>query len=69
MARPGDRPWEWRTIALVVVTAMGLRHEQRQRLDPRVERILQKGAYTREELIALVRDRVRGCADDRDNGE
>jgi CheY-like chemotaxis protein len=48
----------WRAIPIVVVTAKDLSHEDRQRLNGYVERILQKGAYGREQLLAEVRDLV-----------
>lgn len=54
-----DRIPEWREIPVVVITAMDLTREQRQRLERRVERVLQKGAYTREELVDLVREKVQ----------
>ncbi len=53
-----DRHEEWRDIPVVVITAMDLTNEQREQLGGRVERILQKGAYTRDELIDIVRDKV-----------
>jgi signal transduction histidine kinase/CheY-like chemotaxis protein len=48
----------WRTIPIVVVTAKDLTDEDRLRLNGYVEKILQKGAYTREELLAQIRDLV-----------
>jgi GAF domain-containing protein/DNA-binding response OmpR family regulator len=48
----------WRAIPIVVVTAKDLSHDDRQRLNGYVERILQKGAYGREQLLAEVRDLV-----------
>ena len=53
-----DRHEEWRDIPVVVITAMDLTNEQREQLGGRVERILQKGAYTRDELIDIVRAKV-----------
>jgi len=41
----------WRSIPVVVVTAKDLTPEDRQRLNGYVEQILQKGAYSREELL------------------
>jgi CheY-like chemotaxis protein len=49
---------EWRSIPIIVVTAKELTPEDRQRLNGSVERILQKGAYSREELIGEVRDLI-----------
>ncbi len=45
---------DWRTIPVVVITAKDLTAEERQRLSGSVERILMKGAYRREELLAEV---------------
>ena len=47
---------EWRTIPVVVVTAKDLTPEERQRLSGHVEKILQKTAYRREDLLREVRD-------------
>jgi len=46
---------EWRSIPVVVLTAQDLSAEDRLRLSNSVERIIQKGGYTREELLAEVR--------------
>jgi CheY-like chemotaxis protein/anti-sigma regulatory factor (Ser/Thr protein kinase) len=51
----------WRAIPIVVVTAKELTADDRQRLNGYVERILQKGAYTRDTLLAEVRDLVAAC--------
>jgi CheY-like chemotaxis protein len=48
----------WRSIPVIVITAKELTPEERQRLNGSVEKILQKGAYTREDLIGEVRDLV-----------
>jgi hypothetical protein len=53
-----DAEEAWRDIPVVVITAMDLSAEQRDQLGQRVERILQKGAYSRDELIELVREKV-----------
>ncbi|MBI4494086.1 MAG: response regulator, partial [Chloroflexi bacterium] len=52
---------EWQSIPVVVVTAKDLTTEDRLRLNGYVERILQKGSYSREELLGEVRDRVAAC--------
>jgi CheY-like chemotaxis protein/anti-sigma regulatory factor (Ser/Thr protein kinase) len=52
---------EWRSIPVVVVTAQDLTPEDRRRLNGYVEKILQKGAYSREELLAEIRDLVAAC--------
>ena len=49
---------DWCSIPVIVVTAKELSAEDRQRLNGSVEKILQKGAYSREELIREVRDLV-----------
>jgi CheY-like chemotaxis protein len=50
-----------RTIPIIVVTAMELTPVDRERLNGGVQRILQKGGYTREALLAEVRDMVVAC--------
>lgn len=52
---------EWRTIPIVVVTAMNLTEKERQQLNGSVIQILQKGAYTRDQLLSEVRDLVTTC--------
>jgi signal transduction histidine kinase/CheY-like chemotaxis protein/HAMP domain-containing protein len=48
----------WRSIPVVVLTAKDLTLDDHQRLNGYVERILQKGAYSREELLREVRKLV-----------
>ena len=48
----------WRAIPIVVVTAKDLTDDDRERLNGHVEKILQKGAHGREQLLAEVRDLV-----------
>jgi CheY-like chemotaxis protein len=48
----------WRDIPIVVVTAKDLSLEERRRLNGYVERVLQKGALSREALLRDVRDLV-----------
>jgi len=50
---------DWQAIPVIVITAKELSAEDRQRLNGSVEKILQKGAYGREELIREVRDLVK----------
>ncbi len=54
---------EWKSIPVVVVTAKDLTLQDRARLNGQVGLILQKGSYSREELIrettALVSSRVK----------
>ncbi|MBT3380806.1 MAG: response regulator [Lentisphaerae bacterium] len=49
---------EWRSIPVVVVTGAGLTPEDQARLDGYVADVLQKGEFTRERLVTLVRDLV-----------
>ncbi|MFP4317889.1 MAG: response regulator [Phormidium sp.] len=49
---------QWRTVPVVVVTAMELTASDRQRLDGCVVHILEKGTATREELLHEVRERL-----------
>ena len=48
----------WRTIPVVVLTAKDLTPDDRQRLNGYVERLLQKGTYSQEELLREVRNVV-----------
>ncbi|QDG50730.1 response regulator [Persicimonas caeni] len=48
-----ERP-EWKDIPVVVVTAADLTVEERTRLNNQVNRILGKGAYTKDQLLAEV---------------
>ncbi len=45
----------WRDIPILVVTAKDLSDEDRKRLNGQVLGVLQKGAYTRDELLAEIR--------------
>jgi CheY-like chemotaxis protein len=49
---------EWRAIPIVVITARDLSRADRERLNGSVQKILQKGAYGRDQLLAQVRDLV-----------
>jgi CheY-like chemotaxis protein len=51
----------WREIPVVIITAKELTAEDRRRLNGYVEKILQKGAYTREALLREVGDLVAAC--------
>ncbi len=51
----------WQSIPIVVVTAKDLTPDDRRRLNGTVEQILQKGGYTREELLREIRDLVAAC--------
>ncbi len=61
---------EWRTIPVVVVTSKDISAEDRLRLNSYVEKIIQRGQHSREELLEevrrLVEDRVRkGASENR----
>ncbi len=49
---------EWETIPVIVVTAKNLTDADRNMLSGKVAQVLEKGAYTRDELIRLVRNLV-----------
>ena len=51
----------WRNIPVVVLTAMDLTAEERNRLSGSVRKIMQKGATSREDLLAEVRELVAAC--------
>ena len=51
----------WRGIPIIVITAKDLTPEDHQRLTGYVERILQKGAESREALLHEVRELVAAC--------
>jgi len=57
----------WRTIPVLVITAKDLTPEERMKLNGWVEQVLQKGAYSREELLADVRALVRASVDHADD--
>jgi GAF domain-containing protein/CheY-like chemotaxis protein len=48
----------WRAIPVVVITARDLSGDDRERLNGHVEKILQKGTYDRDQLLAEVRELV-----------
>ncbi len=41
----------WQPVPIIVLTAMDLTHEERSHLNGSVQKILQKGAYSRQELL------------------
>jgi len=53
---------EWRSIPIVVVTALDLSTEERRRLSGYVEKILQKEGDSHEELLHQLRDLLDDCA-------
>jgi len=52
---------EWRHIPVIVVTAKDLSGADRDRLNGMVEDVLEKNAYSREDLLARVREAVASC--------
>jgi CheY-like chemotaxis protein len=52
---------EWSDIPVVVITAKELTPDDRARLNGSVERVLLKGACSRQELLKKVRDMVAAC--------
>jgi CheY-like chemotaxis protein len=53
---------EWRATPVVVLTSKDLSPEERLRLNGNVEKILQKGAFSRDALLREVRKVVAQCA-------
>jgi CheY-like chemotaxis protein len=49
---------DWQSIPVVVITAMNLTEAERQQLNGSVTQILQKSAYSRDELLRQVRNLV-----------
>ncbi|MHC4414909.1 MAG: response regulator [Planctomycetota bacterium] len=52
----------WRDIPITVVTAKDLTDQERKELSGEVEMVLEKGAYSREQLLEQVRDLVTTCS-------
>jgi CheY-like chemotaxis protein len=46
----------WRSIPVIVITAKDLTAQERSRLSGHVQAILQKGGYSRQELLREIRD-------------
>jgi CheY-like chemotaxis protein len=65
LRRDGER----RDIPVIVITARELTTEDHRRLNGSVERILQKGAYGRDDLLAEIRRLVRVSIEQRRAGE
>jgi signal transduction histidine kinase/DNA-binding response OmpR family regulator len=51
----------WRAIPVVVVTAKDLTAEDRGRLNNRVRHVLQKGSYSRDELLQRMHEQIVTC--------
>jgi len=52
---------EWQHIPVIVVTAKDLTADDRDRLNGRIEEIVEKSAYTREQLLQHVSEAVAKC--------
>jgi len=52
---------EWQHIPVIVITAKDLTQEERVRLNGMTEEVVEKSAYTREQLLERVRDAVVAC--------
>ncbi|MEA2079724.1 MAG: response regulator, partial [Pseudomonadota bacterium] len=52
---------EWQQIPVIVITAKDLTGDDRDRLAGVVEEVVEKNAYTREQLLEHVRDAVTAC--------
>jgi CheY-like chemotaxis protein len=63
-----QRP-EWRSLPIVIVTAKDITAEDHLKLKGSVERIFQKGAFSREELLTEVKNLVATCVDCRSSVE
>ena len=59
---------EWQQIPVVVLTSKDLTTEERSLLSGKVERILQKGMYSREALLKEVKKIVEDCSQRRADG-
>jgi CheY-like chemotaxis protein len=55
----------WRAIPVLVVTSKDLTDEERRRLNGKVEKVIQKGAYSREALLDEVRHLVQASVERR----
>ncbi len=60
LAKLRVRP-KWQHIPVIVITAKDLTPEDRERLNGMVEDVLEKNAYTREDLLERVREAVASC--------
>jgi len=52
---------EWQDIPVIVITAKDLSSEDRSRLSGCVEEVLEKNAYSREQLLKRIREAVTAC--------
>ena len=49
---------DWKAIPVIVITAKDLTQEERQRLEGYVQKVLQKGAYSKEDLLKEIHAQV-----------
>ncbi|GAB4470346.1 MAG: hypothetical protein OHK0037_29010 [Elainellaceae cyanobacterium] len=56
-----QRHEEWRSLPIIVITAKDITPEDQMRLRGYVEQILQKGAYSQEDLLVRIRQLVAAC--------
>jgi hypothetical protein len=56
---------EWRNIPVLVITARTIGVEERSRLNRHVQKIIQKGSYSRQQLVREVRQVVQARLDKR----
>jgi signal transduction histidine kinase/DNA-binding response OmpR family regulator len=54
-----SRHEEWRSIPIVVITAKDLTEDDQRLLNNRVEKVLHKESYSREDLVKEIRDLVK----------
>jgi len=54
---------EWRAIPIVVITARELTPEEGRFLNERVERVMQKGTHSRDDLMDTIRSLVKSSSD------
>ncbi|MFQ3629795.1 MAG: response regulator [Cyanobacteriota bacterium] len=52
---------EWRSLPVIIITAKDITAEDQFRLRGYVEQILQKGAYSQEDLLVRIRQLVAAC--------
>ena len=52
----------WSKIPIVIITSMDLTADMREYLVPRTVRILYKGRFSRDDLVALIRPAIAATA-------
>ncbi|NJN88332.1 MAG: response regulator [Leptolyngbyaceae cyanobacterium SL_7_1] len=52
---------DWRSVPVLVITALDLTPTEQRQLNGSVEQVLQKGNYSRDQLLQEVHDRVLAC--------